>query len=117
MEKDEQRWNYDLIGDLFDEETGNAILQVLVSRLCLEDKRVLGNSLTGTFSIKSDYVIARKLLSKALVPRDSRCDIRHVLWTAKVSSRVHYFIWRVILNIISTALNLLSRGVPKIGSS
>lgn len=64
MEDEEQHQNYDLIGELFDDATGAAILQVLISRFYAVDKLFWSDNSTSLFSVKYAYIIARLLMEK-----------------------------------------------------
>ncbi|XVF83132.1 hypothetical protein PTKIN_Ptkin16aG0108800 [Pterospermum kingtungense] len=107
----EQRWDYDLINSLFDNDTADAILQLPLSRFNGIDKLIWCDSPTGEFTVRSASMVARKVLGKVYPGRGPRNRIWRWIWGATLSPRIKHFIWRIVLNIIPTACNLSSKGI------
>lgn len=85
MEVGEQRWDVDILCDLFDIPTCDAILKIPLSRACTTDKKVWCDSPNGTFSVCSAYATARLILGKPCTEKASQREVWQLLWSSKVS--------------------------------
>ena len=77
----------------------------------MPDKLVWRQSESGEFSVKTGYIVARKVLGKDSTINGSWREVWSVIWKATVASKVKLFAWRLIQGFIPVWSILISRGV------
>jgi hypothetical protein len=103
-------WNLELLEELFDIESVNAIGRINLPLRPIPDKLAWIVDSKGAFSVKSAY----KLNLSHTWPTDPE-PCWKALWKCKIHERLKTLVWRIGSNSLSTNLNVfskLSKGSP-----
>ncbi|XP_050233191.1 uncharacterized protein LOC126681681 [Mercurialis annua] len=108
IDKHTNNWDDQLISHLFIEEDVSAILAIPLPISPVPDRIVWHHHNTGLFTVKSGYYTALSVSQEDEPPLDpllSRSNWRS-LWELTIPNKIKIFIWRVLVNGLSTAENL-----------
>ena len=100
-----------LVKEIFCEEDARLIAKIPLSKNTKPDRLIWMDSITGQFTIKSAYYVARTVLGREQLPRKSRPMVWRTLWMAKVAHRIKNFGWRLFHSILPTRMMLREKGV------
>ncbi|KAL3516731.1 hypothetical protein ACH5RR_023633 [Cinchona calisaya] len=112
-----QKWNEELVKDIFWEEEANIILSILLSSRLTSNQWVWHYSKNGKFSMKSCYhaVMGLDLLELDNIDAGSSSLGPNVawkkIWSLNVPNKCKITLWRMCNNSLPTLDNLMRRGV------
>ena len=96
-------WNLTLLSELFDANSVEAILKIILPASPKEDKLIWVVGLKGKFSVKSAFKLFQSpVVTDAVVNWSA-------LWKLKIHDRLKMFIWRIASGILPTKQNLVQR--------
>lgn len=115
-------WNDQLLHQIFSEKECLAIRQIPVSSLGLNDRLIWHDSLTGQYSVKSGYKLA-KIMQKRKEGDEGSSERREQeevklwqsIWNLDIKRKVQHFIWRLCHNRIPVGANLMQRAMAVAG--
>ena len=96
---------------MFTEEDEGFINSIHFSRSSSLDRLIWHDSVTGEFSVKSTYYVARKMLGKKVISQQQMRSIWKIIWTANAVPKVKLFSWRMVQNILPSCSNLQKKGM------
>ena len=93
------------------EEDTSLVEAIPLSKTSKPDRLIWMDSVTGIFIVKLAYYVARNILGREQLTRESRMMVWRKLWTTKVAPKIKYFMWRLFHGILPTRLWLREKGV------
>ena len=112
-------WKPDLVNSLFLHFKANEILKIPLSHNLLEDSLIWMGTKRGSFTLKSAYYVAKRLLDVGTARENSSnhqaSPFWKKIWQLYVPPKVKIFAWRVCLDGLPTMLNLWHRGLNTFG--
>ncbi|PRQ16242.1 putative ribonuclease H-like domain, reverse transcriptase zinc-binding domain-containing protein [Rosa chinensis] len=106
-------WNFELISGSFWESEVSAICSIPLPITPCSDKQVWHYTKNGTYTVKSGYQLAQTLRIRGAGQEGSSTNqldlVWQVMWKLKIPEGVKVFLWRVIHEILPTALLLQRR--------
>ena len=109
-----QQWDRAKIQSLFHDSTRSDIFHLKLGPPRSRDKICWNENKSKTFSVKTTYQNAVKLLNPPLGEHsNARQDVRmwKMLWSLNTPPKVRNFIWRASSDILPTRVNLLRRKI------
>ena len=88
-----RQWDEALIRSIFDDQTGQAILNIHLSQTPLEDKIIWQPDGKGQFSTKSAYLTNNSVNFQDTGPLSTRQWNK--LWSSNIQERLKTFLWRI----------------------
>ncbi|OMO64639.1 reverse transcriptase [Corchorus capsularis] len=111
MDFEERRWRIDELMDIVVDEDVSRILCLPIPRLPGRDTLIWDASSSGNFSVKSAYYVARQILGHDVNIDDESRKLWRRVWGSSIPPKIHYFIWRLIWNLLPIKTNLQQRGM------
>ena len=115
IDEDTKWWKANTIKALFLPFEANSILKIPLCYNLPDDELIWVGNKRGSFTVKSAYYIAAKIVDSSEEGESSIMDARSQLWKKmwhlKISAKVHIFAWRTCMNALPTMQNLKLRGV------
>ena len=99
------------VKEIFTEEDAKLISSIHLSKVNMPDRLIWRDSESGELSVKTGYIVARKVLGKDTTPDTSWKEVWCVIWKAVVAPKVKLFAWRLIQGFIPVWSILISRGI------
>ncbi|KAL9813407.1 putative ribonuclease H domain, reverse transcriptase zinc-binding domain-containing protein [Arabidopsis thaliana] len=120
LDESGREWRRDLLSALFPEDITKQIIQLRPGGRHTLDRVAWDYSRDGHYSVKSGYWVLMEVVNRRTqtqhVLQPSLNPLYEQIWKAKVSPKVHHFLWRCLSNIISVAGNLYHRHLVRDGS-
>ncbi|OMO64624.1 reverse transcriptase [Corchorus capsularis] len=116
IDHDTRSWQVKKLEDLFLEDDVFLIRCLPLPGHWRRDSLLWNLDPMGQFSVRSGYVVARKVLGREEFSVQQRSPIWHLIWTAKVYPKVQYFVWRVVQFLLPVTSNLRIRGMDVVDS-
>ena len=115
IDTDTKRWRRDRLENIFLPFEVETILNIPISYHLPEDSIIwLGNK-KGSFSVKSAYYMAKRILEKEDHGESSLGDLCASLWKRmwhlNIPGKIRIFAWRLCMNAIPTLTNLFKKGI------
>ena len=104
-------WNMTKVKEVLIDQDATLVEKIPLSRISRPDKLIWRDFIVGTFSVRSAYYKARKVLGRECLERAHREKIWYRIWTARTAPKIKFFIWRLIQNVIPTKVNLQGKGI------
>jgi len=115
IDHDTKGWRRDKLERIFLPFEVETILNIPISYHAQEDQLIWVGNKNGTFTVKSAYYVARKIIEGNSRGESSVGDVRaplwKMMWHLNIPAKVRIFAWRLCMNAIPTMLNLNKRGV------
>ena len=108
---DRRGWNMSMVREVLCEEDAGLVETIPLCKTSKPDRLIWIDFVTGMFTVKSAYYVARNILSREQLPRDSRVMVWRKLWTTKVAPKIKYFMWRLFQGILSTRMRLREKEI------
>ncbi|KAK8681591.1 hypothetical protein V6N13_053993 [Hibiscus sabdariffa] len=107
-------WKLDVLNALFDEDQGNRICSIPLSKLGMSDKLTWHCDGSGLYSVKSGYRLLRDdvFATNGRNSSNHACTLKRFyseLWSMSLSAKVKITTWRFFNNFVPTFDNLQSR--------
>ncbi|WP_157056330.1 hypothetical protein, partial [Candidatus Burkholderia verschuerenii] len=111
-------WNIELLRRLFSEEEVNAIKQVPVSSLGVQDRLVWCHTKNGQYSVSSGYkaiMCDRKKEEEGVgssnMNENEEKKMWNKIWGLQVKNKIKHFIWKAVYDRLPVGKNLGRRGL------
>ena len=92
MDAETRTWNMQMIKEVMTATDATLVKGIPLRRKSKLDKLKWYDSMTGVFSVKSAYHVARRVLGKEEINTDHRDKMWKQIWTAKVAPKLKYFV-------------------------
>ncbi|CAB4268750.1 unnamed protein product [Prunus armeniaca] len=117
------QWKTDILGAWFSAEEAAIIHKIPLSFRQPPDTLIWHFERHGHYSVKSGYEVARQYLLQLggdVVQTNGTANgitapVWRKIWEVRVPPKVRLFLWRAMLNILPTKVNLKRRGVAELG--
>ena len=111
IDEDQRSWNMKTGKEVLTNQDAELVEKIPLSKTTCPDKLIWRDSIVGTFSIRSAYYEARRLLGKDVVERVHREKIWYRIWSARVALKIKLFMWRLAQNVIPMKMNLQGKRI------
>ncbi|XP_074342398.1 uncharacterized protein LOC141679917 [Apium graveolens] len=111
MVADQDRWDTELINDMFTERDANLILSIPLQR-AEEDSWYWRREKMGQYSVRSAYAALNE--SREVTHASDNSGFWRKIWNLKIPLKVKHFLWRALTGCLPTKEQLLSRRVAVI---
>ena len=119
LDTDRKAWDVVKVKNLFLPHEAEMVLSIPISGRLPEDSIVWAWTSNGSFSVKSGYKVAQKVLKEVSNRGDggSSSDnsgmksIWKVVWRLNCPSKIKHLLWRACKNILPTKLRLKAQGI------
>ena len=111
IDMERREWKMESVKEIFTEEDAKLISSIHLSKVNMPDRLIWRDSESGELSVKTGYIVARKVLGKDTTPDTSWKEVWCVIWKAVVAPKVKLFAWRLIQGFIPVWSILISRGI------
>ena len=114
IDHDTKRWRRDRLERIFLPFEVEAILNIPICYHAQEDQLIWVGNKNGTFTVKSAYYVARKILegnSRENHLLETKSFVMEKDVALNILAKVRIFVWRLCLDAIPTMLNLSKSGV------
>ena len=101
----------DTVREIFTDKDANLISSIYLSNEQMPDRLVWSESESGEFSVKTGYIVARKVLGKDIPIDASWLRVWEIIWKASVAPKVEFFAWRVMQGFLPVWSILNGRGI------
>ncbi|CAI9755632.1 unnamed protein product [Fraxinus pennsylvanica] len=105
----ENRWDYDIIVDLFSEEEQRQILKIPLSSYGRADQIYWVHDNKGLYSVRSGY--ERLMLEFSQNYSNNMDRYWSTIWNLKIPAKVHNFLWRASQQVLPTSDHLRAKRV------
>ena len=115
IDTDTKRWRKDRLENIFLPFEVETILSIPISFHLPEDSIIWVGNKKRSFSVKSAYYVARRILEKEDHGESSLGDVCAPLWKRmwllNILEKIRIFAWRLCMNAIPTLTNLFKKGI------
>ncbi|OMO55673.1 reverse transcriptase [Corchorus capsularis] len=111
IDLESKTWINEVLEDLFLEEDCLTIRCIPLSLHTVRVTLIWNFDSLGRYSVRSGYVVPRKLLGREDFPLELRSSVWKLVWSANIYPKVKYFIWRLIWAILPAKTILQQRGI------
>ena len=87
------------MGEIFTVADVSLITSIHLSKQIFSDKLIWRHSMNGMFIVKFAYYVARQVLGKVVHLAYNRLKLWKIIRKAKVTSKVKFFVWRMVQGI------------------
>jgi len=106
-------WNWDLIGEIFNERDKDAIARLALINREGEDKLIWKFDPKGNYTVKSAYRYAIETLVDNEEYRVGGEWLK--MWKLQIPHKIKVFLWRALRGVLPMQMRLQDRGVPCTG--
>ena len=91
IDENRRSWKMNIVKEVLTDQDAELVEKIPLSRTISSDKLIWRDSIVGTFSVRSTYYKARRLLGKEVVERIQREKIWYRIWSARIAPKIKLF--------------------------